>query len=152
MENAGFASPSGKLVLIVDDDESVRVALDTENDGNREVLARASEAIQDIVKGKKPKLFRGATTAFQQKIVDFAADNTDGDLELFNRLMEYSQAHDQLVMENMTRKAMKVRAQQGMGLPPPSQPAQPGMAQPEMAQPEEPMQPEQPAEMGALPV
>jgi len=26
------------------------------------------------------------------------------------------------------------------------------MAQPEMAQPEEPMQPEQPAEMGALPV
>lgn len=101
-------------------DEEVRVALDTENNGSREVLARASEAIQDIINGKQPKLFRGATTGFQQKILDFASDNTDNDFELFQRLIAYSQAHNEIVMDNMRRRALKIRAQQGMGLPPPS--------------------------------
>jgi len=105
-------------------DEEVRVALDVENNGNREVLSRASEAIEDIVEGKTPKLFRGATTAFQQKILDFAADNTDGDLGLFNRLVAYSDAHNEIVMTNMTRRAMQARAQAGMGAPMvPGQPA-----------------------------
>lgn len=103
-------------------DEEVRVALDTENEGNREVLARASEAIQQIIEGKQPKLFRGATTGFQQKVLDFATDNTDGDFELFQELVAYSDAHDKIVMENMSRKALKARAQQGMGLPPASGP------------------------------
>ena len=121
------------------EDEDVRVALDTENDGNREILARASEAIEEIVKGKKPKLFRGATTAFQQKILDFALDNTDGDLDLFNRLMAYSNEHDKVVMENMTRKAMRMRAQKGVGLPPASGQPAPGAMPGQMQQPPQEM-------------
>lgn len=122
------------------DDEDVRVALDTENDGNREVLARASENIQAIIKGKTPKLFRGATTAYQQKILDFATDNTDDDFELFVKLTDYAKAHDKLVMENMSRKAMQVRGKQGLGLPeqapmPPGLPEMPGV-------PNSPMPPE----------
>lgn len=102
------------------DDESVRVALDTDNDGDREVLAVASEKIQEIVEGKKPKLFRGATTGFQQKILDFAVNNTDDDFELFKKLTDYSSAHDAIVQENAMRKAMKARAQQGLPMPPSS--------------------------------
>lgn len=98
-------------------DEEIRVALDTENNGSRELLAEASESIQEIIEGKQPKLNRGATTAFQQKILDFAMDNTDDDIELFNRLTAYSAAHDEIVMENMSRKAMQVRAAQGAGIP-----------------------------------
>ncbi len=98
-------------------DEDIRVALDTENDGNREVLAKASESIQDIINGKTPKLVRNATTGFQQKILDFALDNTDDDLQLFNKLTAYAGAHDEIVQENMMRKAMRLRAQQGQGLP-----------------------------------
>ena len=99
------------------DDEAIRVAMDTQNDGNREVLAIASERIQEILEGKEAKLFRGANTAFQQKILDFALDNTDDDLAMFERLTAYSAAHDKIVMENMNRKALRVRAEQGMAIP-----------------------------------
>lgn len=109
------------------DDEEVRIALDTETNGSREVMARASEAIQEIIKNKKPKLFRGATTGFQQKILDFATDNTDNDFALFQRLIAYSEAHNDIVMQNMSRRAMQTRAQQGMGLPPPSGAVPPGV-------------------------
>jgi hypothetical protein len=97
--------------------------MDTENNGSREVLARASESIQDIIAKKNPKLFRGATTAFQQKIVDFAAENTDEDLDLFNRLIAYSSAHDEIVIENVNRKITQTKIQQASANPlaPPSQ-------------------------------
>lgn len=98
-------------------DEDIRAAFDTDNYADRELLAEASEAIQEIIAGKQPKLNRGATTGFQQKILDFATDNTDGDLDLFNRLIAYSAAHDEIVQENMGRRAMKMRSMQGMGLP-----------------------------------
>lgn len=103
-------------------DEEIRVAQDTENDGNREVLAKASECIQDIINKKTPKLVRGATTGFQQKILDFALDNTDDDFPLFKRLTAFSAAHDQIVQENMMRRAMRARAQNGGGIPPASGP------------------------------
>lgn len=100
-------------------DEEVRVAQDIENNGNREVLARASEAIEDIVKNPKkmPKLFRGATTGFQSKIVNFAMDNTDGNLPLFNALMDYAMSHSQIVADNVRRRALQERAKAGLGLP-----------------------------------
>ena len=59
MENAGSASPSGKLVLIVDDDESVRELIDfvVKKDGFRtekavdgdEALKKARELSPDII-------------------------------------------------------------------------------------------------------
>jgi len=95
-------------------EEEVRVAMDVENNGNREILGRASEAIQDIIDKKEPKLYRGATTAFQQKIIDFAAENTDDDMPLFERLIAYSQAHDEIVLDNVNRKIVQVKAQQAI--------------------------------------
>ena len=118
----------------------VRLALDTENMISQEVSAKASECIQEIVKGKKPKLFRGATTGFQQKIVDFATENTDGDLKLFTSLMEYSAAHNDIVMENMSRSAMQERGKQGMGPPEAGPPGMGGAQTPGMGAPSAPPQ------------
>ena len=98
-------------------DETVRVAMDVQNEGNREVLAKAAEAIEEIIQGKTPKLVRNATTAFMQKIVDFAMDNTDGNLILFRRLMRYANAHRRIVVENMTRKAMQIIISQRTAAP-----------------------------------
>lgn len=95
-------------------DEEVRVAMDTENNGDRTVLARASEAIEEIIDGKEPKKFRGATTGFMQKIMDFALDNTDDNLPLFQKLMAYAKSHTDIVIENMSRKAIQERAKLGM--------------------------------------
>ena len=105
------------------DDAEIRNAQDLENDGSREVMARAAEAIEDILSGKSPKLFRGATTGFQQKILDFALDNTDDDLKLYLKLTEYASAHDKIVMENTARKAAASAVKAGAagpGAPPPA--------------------------------
>lgn len=69
-----------------------------------ELLAEADEAIRDILKGKDPKINRGADTAFMQHITNFAIDQ---DLEevIFNKLMDYSIAHAEIALENMVRKA-----------------------------------------------
>ena len=113
-------------------EEEIRVALDTENDGSSDLLSKAAEAIQQIVEGKQPKLVRAATTAFQQKILDYALDNTDENPDLFKKLIAYAQAHDQIVQENMVRKAMKIRSAQGSSLlrtipgNPGSSPVEPG--------------------------
>lgn len=99
------------------DDAEIRNAQDLGNDGSREVMARAAEAIEDILSGKSPKLFRGATTGFQQKILDFALDNTDDDLKLYLKLTEYASAHDQIVMENTARKAASAAVKAGAAGP-----------------------------------
>ena len=137
---AAVCNPKWRLeqTLLAGDftDEEVRVGMDTDNTGNRKALAKAAEAIVEIVEGKKPALYRGANTAFQQKIVDYALDNTDDDLDLYMRLMTYSEAHDRIVEENMLRQAMFNRAKAPMAPPgPPSpnqlsplQPNQPAMA------------------------
>jgi hypothetical protein len=113
-------------------EEQIREALDTESYENRDSLLHAAESIDKIVNGETPKLFRGANTAFQQKILDFAYDNTDEDLPLFQALTAYAGAHDELVMENMTREAMKVAKTAQMAPGGMQQPAQPAM-QPVMA-------------------
>lgn len=122
--------------------EEIRTALDVENEGDREILAKASECIQEIVAKKQPRLVRGATTGFQQKILDFALDNTDGDLELFNRLVAFAEAHNEIVIENMNRKAIKQRMMNGIRMmPDPNQ---------VLVSPEKPMQPMEPAKMEAM--
>lgn len=106
-------------------DESVRVALDTQTDGTREVLLRAAESIRKIVDGEWPvKLVYNATTGFLQKIVDYANEHADEmSMDIFHKLNIYATAHQQIVIENMTRKAMLVASMQGtpstaLSLPP----------------------------------
>lgn len=113
----------------VDEDE-IRMAFDLEGDQDKEILAEASLMIQDCLAGRPYKPNRGATTLFVQKIVDYATD-TDLPLEDYEKLMALAEEHIPIAQENMARKAVKVRASQG--LTPNGQPAggQPGMPVPE---------------------
>lgn len=96
----------------------LRLAFDLQNEGSRELLTEAAQSIEDILAGKEPKLNRGANTAFVQKIMDYAYD-TDLKPQQFDALIAYAEAHLDIAMENMARKAVEVRSQQG--LPPSSE-------------------------------
>lgn len=94
-------------------DEEIRVAMDTQNDGDDEILSEAAQAIYEIVEGKRPKLNRGATTGYIQKILDYCYDTEGLSDELFNTLIAFANAHKPIAMKNMIRRATSVIAQQG---------------------------------------
>ncbi|MEW6126737.1 MAG: hypothetical protein AB1757_06840 [Acidobacteriota bacterium] len=102
----------------VDEDE-IRMAFDKENEGNREILAEASQMIQDCLASKPYKVNRGANTAFCQKILDYAID-TDLPMDKFNKLMEIVEVHLPIAQENAARKAVQMMAQRGAMPQPPS--------------------------------
>jgi hypothetical protein len=108
----------------VDDDE-IRMAFDMEGDQNKEILAEASLMIQDCLAGRPVKPNRGATTGFVQKIVDYATD-TDLKTEEYMKLMQLAEMHMPIAQENAVRKALTVRAQQGMPAMPPTDSPFPG--------------------------
>lgn len=103
-------------------EDEIKDMFDTQGDADKELMSEASMAIQEIIKHQKPKLNRGATPAFAQKILDYATDNTDGNDPLFNALMAYAMAHKQIIAENMARKGMFMRAQQGVPMGAPTAP------------------------------
>jgi hypothetical protein len=110
-----------KLQAMEVPEDEARLAFDLQDESNREVLSRASQMIQDCLKGKPYKPYRGATTAFCQKILDYATE-TDLKMPEYTKLLQIVEAHTQIALENATRKAIMMRAQQGMGLPPPASP------------------------------
>ncbi len=105
-----------KLQAIGVDDDDIRSAFDLEGEYNKEILSEASKLIQNCLNGKEYKLYRGATPAFVQKIVDYATD-TDLDMPEFEKLMALAEAHLPIATENMARKAVQMRSQAGMGMP-----------------------------------
>jgi hypothetical protein len=106
-----------KLQAIGVDDDDIRSAFDLEGEYNKEILSEASKMIQDVLQNKPVKPFRGATTAFVQKIIDYAVDN---DLEMaeFEALMQLAEMHMPMAEENMARKAIQMQASRGMLQPP----------------------------------
>ncbi len=80
--------------------------MDVTLEGNEDESIKASQAIQDILVGKKPALYEGATTRFQQKIWDFATHKVTNNPKLKILLIQYALAHRDFVIENMARKAM----------------------------------------------
>jgi hypothetical protein len=92
--------------------EDIRVALDTQNYGDDEILAEAAEAIEMCMLGEEPKENRGATTGFVRKITDFIEDN-DVNPEQYQKLMDYAKRHVPIAQKNMIRKAESVIATQG---------------------------------------
>lgn len=95
------------------EDEDIKLAFDKNTYGDRELLSEAAMAIEEILQGNTPKINRGATDAFMQKILDFAT-NTDVDEEVFNILIQYAQAHSIIAAENMNRKAQNMIMEQQM--------------------------------------
>ena len=125
-------------------DEQIRVAQDVQNDGDEEGLAKAAQAIQDCIDGKEYlALYRNASTSFVRKILDFAAENFEllpeeelakmspseakkyaKDMEKFDKLVAYAEAHVQIATDNMAEKAV------AQAVPAPGIPTDPALAAP----------------------
>lgn len=95
------------------DAEVVRMAIDTTSDADDDILSDAAQAIEDIIEGREPRMYRNATTAFIKKIMDYAYD-TDIDMKLFNKLIEYAKKHIPLAQKNMERQVTKVQTAAAM--------------------------------------
>ncbi len=88
------------------DDAEIALAMDTKNYGSKEEQAYAHSAIQEILAGKKPELYFGATTLYQEIVYDYARNNkTKITAKQYIQLMDLVTAHDTIVKENLTRKA-----------------------------------------------
>lgn len=118
------------------DDAEIAQALDVKSSADKKSLAKAAEAIQLILEGKEPQLWHAATTAFMQKIVDYATDKQTTLKDKFDTLIEYAMIHQPIVEQNITRKASEDAAtaaamapQQAVGGAggQPVQPAHPGV-------------------------
>jgi hypothetical protein len=86
------------------DDQEVAEFLDVQTYQDKKSLAKASEAIQAIKGGKTPPLWYGATTAFMQKLVDFATDNRAKYPKEYGIILKYAMEHTDIVRENIERK------------------------------------------------
>lgn len=87
------------------DADEIAALMDISADGDEMESIKASQAIQDIINNKEPKLYQGATTRFQNKIYRYATENVDDPL-LRTKLAKFALAHRQLIIQNMARKAM----------------------------------------------
>ena len=107
-------------------DEKINMLLDTNYDGDGDSRAQAAQAIQDCLEGKDLyRMYRGATPAFVEKILDFCDANFDliqapelakmsvgqrkayaKDMEKHDKLIAYAQAHIPIVQKNVERKAV----------------------------------------------
>lgn len=108
---AAISSPQWRLEELLRaaeyDDVSIAVAMDTKNYADKKSIARAAQAIQNILLGEKPPLWFGATIAFMQKITDFAADNRDTLKDKYSILLNYAMQHKQIVIQNIERKVQE---------------------------------------------
>lgn len=106
------------------EDAEIAIALDVKTSSDRRSLAKAAEAIQLILQGKKPDLWYGATTAFMQKIVDYAADKRSTLKDKYDIMLNYATAHTDIVKQNIQRKVQEdaMIAQQQQPAQPPAAP------------------------------
>jgi hypothetical protein len=95
-----------QILMSVGGYEQAEVAsgLDVQNYEDRKAIAKASESIQLILRGKKPEQWYGANVAFIQKIVDFASDKRATLKDKFDILMEYALSHTEIAKGNIERK------------------------------------------------
>lgn len=73
-------------------EEEIKNALDTTDDYNAEIISEASRAIEEILSGRKPKIYRRADTNFIRKIIYFATDKVE-DEEIYYALIDYALQH-----------------------------------------------------------
>lgn len=104
------------------DDQEVAEFLDVQTYSDKKSLAKAADAIQLILRNKQPDLWYGATIAFMQKILDFAADKRSTLGPKYDAFIDFAMAHKDIVAQNVERKAAEqaqVAARQQMNNPAP---------------------------------
>lgn len=99
-------------------DDEITSLLDVNSDGNEEELVRASQAIQDILDGKKKvEPYRGATTLFVNKVLNFAKMEECTPKQRV-ALIKYAEACLPIAKANMDQKAQQVMSQRARTTPP----------------------------------
>jgi len=102
------------------DEQEVAEFLDVQTYSDKKSLAKAADSIQLILRNKQPDIWHGATIAFIQKILDFAADKRSTLKDKYDVLIEYAMAHKDIVAQNLERKAAeqsRIQTQQQMNAP-----------------------------------
>lgn len=121
-------------------EEEIKRALDINNFGDQEIMSEAAKACEMILEGKQPKINKGATSGFMQKIVDFATEN-EMDSKTYDALMNYAMSHYDIAMKNMERKAKSILSMQTPGTNPAAPVAPAAASMPQMPQNMPEMQP-----------
>lgn len=98
-------------------DDEIKQAMDTQSYGSRKMIAQASKAIQELLKGKKPDIYFPADIVFLQYLQDFMSENrpklekeTENGVPLFLLFGQYTNEMAPYVQDNMQRKAKAMNA------------------------------------------
>ena len=91
-----------------------------------EMISRAHQAIQDILVGKEPPMFRRANALFLQTITDWLWDASDISQEKWQAIFDFAQAHVETATYNGVVKARLAAAMSGAPLNGSGAPAAPG--------------------------
>ncbi len=109
------------------EEADIATALDVKSSSDKKSIAKAAEAVQLIKSGKTPPIWYGATVPFMQKLVDVSKDRQGTEPKLASAILDYAMQHQDIVKQNLERKA----AEDGRAAA--QQAAQPGQAAPEPA-------------------
>lgn len=90
------------------DDSDISAALDTQSFTSKKSIAYASQALQDILAGKKPEMWFGADMAYLEYLHNFARDNKSSLKDNYQELFRFITQVAPIVHENMQRKAKDV--------------------------------------------
>lgn len=137
LKNTQTVNPRWKdeqiLILSGYDDAEMKEAFSMLSYADKELMSEAAEAIEEILRGGKPPLNRGATESYVQKLID-AADALD-DAKMAINILDFANAHAQIAAENEARAALRMRqelmiraAQAGTGGEPLAEKPQPSGA------------------------
>lgn len=88
------------------EEDEIRELMDTSEFGDAETMAEAERDIERILDGEKIKPNRIANTAYKQRFVDYLSDNEEKLTKAeVAALFAYIESLDQIIVENMMRKA-----------------------------------------------
>lgn len=115
------------------DDQEIKMAMDLQTYGSKKQIAHASKVIQELLRGKMPKIYYAAEAVFMQYIQDFVSENqnkvmkkkvhpTHG-IEVFLIALfgDYLNQIAPIVQKNMERKTSQQIQKQRMGQGQPGQ-------------------------------
>jgi hypothetical protein len=88
------------------ENEELRDAFNNLPPASKELLAEAEQAIDDIARGKKPKVNAGANLAFMQRLIDEGLEQEDA--EMANKIYDYAMEHALIVAKNEARTAQNM--------------------------------------------
>ena len=85
-------------------DEELKDGFSNVSPASRELISEAAKAVDDISRGRSPKVNQSANIAFCQKLIDDA--QSINDLKIQNKIYDYVMLHGKIVAQNEARSAI----------------------------------------------